>query len=152
MTQPKPDTPFVDRRTVVWRDCDPAQIVYTPRFLDFVAEAIEGWFRHVFGVDWYGFRNLHNVGVPAVHTSLDFTAPVHSGDELSLVVLVDEVGRSSLPFRVIGQLGDREAFRAAWTISIIDPAAGNRPISIPDDVRDVIRRYQKACNDAGLAD
>jgi len=151
MTEPSPDTPFIDRRLVLWRDCDPAQIVYTPRFLDFVAEAVEGWFRHVFGVDWYGFRESRKVGIPAVHTSLDFAAPVHSGDELSLTVLIDEVGRSSLPFRVIGRLNDREAFRGVWIISTLD-ATDNRPISIPDDVRDIIRRYQQACLEAGLAD
>ena len=149
MTTSNPDAPFIVHRTVLWRDCDPAQIVYTPRFLDFVAEAVEGWFRHVFGVDWYGFRETRNVGIPAVHTSLDFSSPVRSGDELSLTVLVDKVGRSSLPLRVIGRLGDREAFRGVWIISMLDNA-DDRPISVPDDDRELIRRYQQACEKAGL--
>ena len=148
MIEPTPDLPFLDQRLVIWRDCDPAEIVYTPRFLDFVAEAIESWFRHVFGTDWYGLRHARALRLPAVHASLDFSLPVRSGDQLSLLVLVDKIGRSSLPFRVIGLLNDQEAFRAVWIISILD-AASNRPTSIPDDIRDSIKRYQQACENAG---
>ena len=150
MAAPSPDSPYVDRRLVLWRDCDPAQIIYTPRFLDFVAEAVEGGFRHVFGVDWYGFRDSRDLRLPAVHTSLDFSLPVRSGGELSLIVLVDNVGRSSLPFKVIGRLGEREAFQATWVMSILD-AADDRPTSIPDDIRERVRSYQQACSNAGFS-
>ena len=88
--------------------------------------------------------------LPTGHTSLDFSLPVRSGDELSLIVLVDNVGRSSLPFKVIGRLGEREAFQATWVMSILD-AADDRPTSIPDDIRERVRSYQQACSNAGFS-
>ena len=118
------DRPLVIDRIVSWRDCDPTGAVYPPRFLDVVAEAVEAWFRHVLAHDWYGLqRDLR----------------------LALHVFIEDVGRSSLPFRVVGYVDDGNmALRATMVISIID-LSGDRPTSIPDDLRTRIRTYQEAC-------
>ncbi|MDA0260744.1 MAG: thioesterase family protein [Proteobacteria bacterium] len=136
--------PLVVDRVITWRDCDPTELVYPPRFLDFVAEAVEAWFSHVFGFDWYGLRKTLGLGSPIVHTSLDFSHPVRVNDRLSLIVLIDEVGRSSLPFRMVGRRGTEPVLRAKMVISIID-LADRRPTSIPTDLRDRIQAYQRAC-------
>ncbi len=95
---PVSTVPYVQRRIVQWGECDPAGIVYTPRFLDFVLEAMEGWQRQVLGVDWTKLNSELAMGMPVVHAELDFHSPLRGGDELDLEVTVARLGRSSIAF------------------------------------------------------
>ena len=56
--------PFSVRRTVIWGDCDPAGIVYTPRVLDYAMEILEAWYREVLGVSWLKLNREMGMGAP----------------------------------------------------------------------------------------
>ena len=74
-------TPFLYRHVVKWGECDPAGIIYTPRVIDFVLEAIEAWYQAVLGISWTELRNDRNTGVPMVRAECDFTRPPTPGLE-----------------------------------------------------------------------
>ena len=100
-------TPVFIKRTVLFGDCDPEGIVYTPRFSYFVLEAVQ----EALGV-WLGFRILP----PARAFSLEFLHPVTWDDELTLRVGVSNVGTHSFSFSVEGRLSpDVVAFTASLT-------------------------------------
>lgn len=138
--------PVVYRRRVRWGEGDPACIVYTVRFLDFVMEAIEEWFREVLGVDWYELNLDLGMGSPVVHLELDFSAPVKPGDVLEIPVLVQRLGGSSITFELRARLaGDAaERFRALMVHSLVDNER-MKAIPYPPDFRARIERYMQAC-------
>lgn len=143
------DIPFVYRRRVLWGDGDPAQIVYTVRFVDYAMEAVEGWFREVTGVDWYRLHAELGMGSPVVHLELDFAGPLVPGDLLELTVLLEGIGRSSYELRVDGRKqGSREVYTGRIVCAMVDGPT-IRAIPVPADLRERMQRYLDACTAAG---
>lgn len=80
---------------VAWFDCDPAGIVFYPRFLAYMNEAV-----HVLlesrGFTLAALRERGIIGVPMVSLSVDFKKPLRPGDEARVETRVTEIGRSSI--------------------------------------------------------
>ena len=145
MTTRTDPAPVVYRRRVQWGEGDPAHIVYTPRFLDFVMEALEEWWRGVVGVDWYRLNMDLHMGAPVVHVELDFSASVKPGDLLHLTVLVERLGRASVTFVVDARLEDgSDRFRSRVIVSMVDNRR-MQAMPVPPEFRERIERYASAC-------
>ncbi len=115
-------TPVFIKRTVLFGDCDPEGIVYTPRFSYFVLEAVQ----EALGV-WLGGPGLRTllgfrILPPARAFSLEFLHPVTWDDELTMQVGVSNVGTHSFSFSVEGRLSpDVVAFTASLTQVCVSP-------------------------------
>jgi acyl-CoA thioesterase FadM len=139
MQETSPWTPFVHRRIIVWGDTDPAAIVYTGRFLDFMLEAIEALMRERVGADWYRMNVDEKIGTPFVNVGLDFKNPVTPREPLDIRVLVARVGRSSVTFAVQGSGAESGVlkFTGSATFVFVTTMDG-RPCDIPDAYRRVL--------------
>ncbi|HBP4621543.1 TPA: acyl-CoA thioesterase [Pseudomonas aeruginosa] len=115
-------TPVFIKRTVLFGDCDPEGIVYTPRFSYFVLEAVQ----EALGV-WLGGPGLRTllgfrILPPARAFSLEFLHPFTWDDELTMQVGVSNVGTHSFSFSVEGRLSpDVVAFTASLTQVCVSP-------------------------------
>ena len=134
------DPVHVHRVRVGFGDCDPAGIVYFPRFFHFFHEAMETWFDEVLGLPYAEMIGGRGLGFPAVHTEADF-AVKGTGFRMG-----------SPPFR-IELLTDVTGveFDAAWprreehdldgvrchVIGREDLIANNRAAGRPQDIADV---------------
>ncbi|MGF6553775.1 acyl-CoA thioesterase FadM [Pseudomonas sp. S30_BP2TU TE3576] len=100
-----PDAVFVSR-TVLFGDCDPAGVVYTPRFSYFAVEAIYVALDKWVGVP--GLRTLMGFNIlPSVRAmSIELLAPATWDDEMIIKVGVAKLGRHSFTFLVEGFVGD----------------------------------------------
>lgn len=137
--------PYVHRRVINWSDTDAAQIVYTVRFLDYVMEAVEGWFRSVVGTSWYEMNVDRGIGTPIVNVSFDFAAPLTPRHVLQLTVLVERAGRASIAFNVSG---DRDDGVHSFKARLVCCAADNREmksVDIPAEWRQRIEDYMARC-------
>lgn len=140
------ETPYVMRRSVLWGDCDPAEMVYTPRFLDYVAEAVNGWFRDVLEEDWYPIKMRRGMVTPIMHATLDFFERLQPGDDIDLTVLVEEVHRSTMSFRVKARNSEgKDAFSARLVHSIVEYTSF-RSVPWPDELRQRATAYRAACS------
>lgn len=126
---------FVHRRLVQWGDCDPAAIVYTPRFLDYTLEAIDAWMTKVLGVNWYGMNMRLGIGGPIVHASLDFTSPAKGGEVIGLEVTIEKATRSALTFGVVGRIAPRRRIFAARVVVVIIDRKRFKSIALPAPFR-----------------
>lgn len=82
---------------VAWFDCDPAGIVFYPRFLAYMNEAAHGYLEKVgFSLDALNARGV--IGVPMVSVSCDFKRTLKTGDEARIETTITEIGRSSIKF------------------------------------------------------
>ena len=88
----------VFRRTRVVRfgQCDPAGIVYYPRYTELGHELVEEWFREGLGVDFHTLHEEWGQGFPTASLELDFLRPTRYGETLDCALWVTRLGESSL--------------------------------------------------------
>lgn len=136
--------PYTVRRVVKWGECDPAGIVYTPRFLDWVLEAAESFFAEIIGVDWFQLKTTHGLGSPSVSTTLEFRKPITHGEPFTIEVLVRRVSRSTITYAMRGRNAAAELCFRAELVSCIVDAQKVKSVTIPDAIRQPILNYQTA--------
>lgn len=70
---------------IEWGDCDPAQIVFHPRFFAFFDASAHELFRAALGIPKTEWRRQHGVvGFPIVDTRARFIRPVAYGDDVTI--------------------------------------------------------------------
>ncbi len=104
---------FVKRLLVRFRDCDPAGMVFYPRYAEMIHAAVEDWFAEEIGVSFVELHGPRQASVPVVTFSMEFCAPSRLGDELSISVAVQEVGTSSLQLAINARCGDELRFTSS---------------------------------------
>ena len=129
------------RRTVRFAHCDPAGIVFYPRFFEIVHDALEDWFRDALGLPFRELIGTRREGFPVVALSTRFLAPSRLGDELDVDIGVPRLGGASLDVRYALSCGGEPRVVVRTTIVHTDLATG-RPLSIDDDLRGRFERYR----------
>jgi 4-hydroxybenzoyl-CoA thioesterase len=128
---------FTRRLTIEWGHCDPAGIVFNPRFFEFFDWSTALLVRSALGVEKIEMRKTYGVaGIPLVDTKATFHRPARYGDEIEIVSSVVAVGRSS--FEIEHKLFNKGALavegreKRVWVVEEADGRLKSRPI--PEDV------------------
>lgn len=137
--------------TVRFGDCDPAGIVYFPRYFDWWHQAMETWFDDALDLPYAELISLRRIGFPCVRTEADFKRPCKPGDAIGVELRVEGVGRSSLRFAyAVRPLDVPDAELRATGASVValmdlDPTRPTfrRAIAMPADLRERIERFLK---------
>lgn len=137
--------PFIHRRTVRFGDTDAAKIVYTVNFFHYAMDALDDWFRTVLEHDWFSLNVTYGVCFPLVQACLDFKAPLRPSEEISIQILVANLGRSSLQFHITGTRPDGVlSFKGLWKGVFINPHT-MKSATIPAVFVPRIQQYMQAC-------
>jgi 4-hydroxybenzoyl-CoA thioesterase len=128
---------FVHSIRVNWGDCDPARIVYTARIPSFALDAIDAWWDHQIGFDWYRLNLDRNIGTPFVHLDIDFRLPVTPRSPLDCDVRLVRIGEKSVSFKVSGAQAGQLCFAGTFVTAFV-AADDFRTIAIPIDIRQKI--------------
>lgn len=130
---------FVRELTVRFEHCDPAGLIFYPRFFALVNEVVEDWFASL----GHSFATLHmdkHKGLPTVRLESEFVAPVRIGDQLRQSLGVDALGRSSLHLKHLANVDDRIVARFDHTLVFTDlQTVKSEPW--PADLRSAIARF-----------
>ena len=89
---------LVNKRTVriTWGDCDPAGIVYYPRYFEMFDESTVQLFERALGMTKYqSQKEFGFAGYPMVDTRAKFTIPTRYGDDVEIESTIAEFRRSS---------------------------------------------------------
>ncbi|MBP7065580.1 thioesterase family protein [Ferrovibrio sp.] len=139
-----PDRPFTVARVVQWGEADPAGIVYTTQFLDYVMETVEAFWRERIGVSFYQLHQQHHLGSPTVSSRLDFQKPLRSGEAFTVELRIPRLSRSTITFSILGRnLAGEGCFTGELVSCIIDDQKV-RSVAIPDWIRQPIETYRAA--------
>jgi 4-hydroxybenzoyl-CoA thioesterase len=116
-------------------DCDPAGIVFYPRYLEIFNSLVEDWCRDELQFSFPDIINTRGWGLPTVHLEVDFVAPSSFGDLLSAELSVRSFGSSSVTVDIVlrGKNG-LDRVRGKVVLVLIDRKL-NRSIAIPDELR-----------------
>lgn len=90
---------FTYRQQVLFRHCDPARIVFFPRYFEMLNDVVEAFFATIPGE---AFHEIHpDQGVPTARIETEFSAPSRHGDWLEFTLAFTRVGRSSASTRFV---------------------------------------------------
>ena len=129
--------PLTIRRRVIWGECDPAGVVYTPRFADYAASAAT-WFIRVVARPGLGDA----VGTPMKAMTFEFFKTMKPDEVFDMVVFVTAIRERTFDLRIDarGLDGDRR-FSATMTPILIERATF-KSVAIPDSCRKILAEYK----------
>lgn len=147
MSQPPPresapGNVFVNRREVriEWGDCDPANIVFYPRYFAFFDASTAHLFEAVGLPKAQMVKTYDIIGIPIVDTSAKFFIPSRFGDRVVIETYVKEWRRSSFSVSHTLLRGDHVAIQAqevrVWAGKDPDRPEGIKAQAIPGEVID----------------
>ncbi len=119
---------------ITWGDCDPAGIVYYPRYFEMFDESTTEMFEHALGMTKYKFLEAYNfAGYPMVDTRAKFSIPNRFGDDVVIETTIAEFRKSSFDIQhklmKEGQLSVECTETRVWVAR--DPADSSRIKSAP---------------------
>jgi 4-hydroxybenzoyl-CoA thioesterase len=130
---------FRVEKLIRFHHCDPAGIVFFPQYFVLIHELVEDWFSQGLEIDYAKFVRELGMGLPMVKLESEFLAPVPMGQVLTLELIVQRLGNSSIALAVRGTAEGRECLRATLTVvhTSITPM---RPVPIPPALRGAMQR------------
>jgi 4-hydroxybenzoyl-CoA thioesterase len=115
--------------------CDPAGIVFFPRYMEMFNNLVEDWCREELGLSFAQMHLTQALGLSTVHLEVDFVAPSVLGDTLSASLAVRALGKSSVHLSITlcgADGGDR--VRGQMILVLVD-GRSKRARLLPDDLR-----------------
>ncbi|QRX81772.1 thioesterase family protein [Glaciimonas sp. PAMC28666] len=139
---------FATSIAVRFGDCDPAGIVFYPRYFEMINNLVEDWCAIGLG---HSFRSLHmeqGLGLPTVHVETDFVAASELGEILRAELVVKKMGSSSLTLD-IRLSGPDQSIRVRCTIVLVMLDLQKRSaVRLPELMRSRIARFCTAQSSA----
>ncbi len=134
-------TSFVFRRqlTIAWGHCDPAGIVFNPRFFEMFDASSWLLFEAVLGVKQQDLARAYGiVGIALVDAKANFLKPVKFGDKIEVASRVAAFRRSSFDVEhkltVGGELAVEGTEMRVWAVHHESDADKIKAAAIPQDV------------------
>ena len=126
---------------IEFNHCDPAGIVFYPRYFEMTNHVCENFFREVVGIS-YGAMMVQAAGVPVVRIETEFKAPSRLGDVLDVTLGVVRLGRSSVTFELVATGEAQVRLVASITLVWVQELAGVLgPQAWPDAMRAKLALY-----------
>jgi len=132
---------LTNRRTIriEWGDCDPAGIVFYPRYFEMFETCIATLFERATGMTKYEMLRAYQfAGYPVVEARAQFSAPAKFGDDVVAETMVKEFRRSS--FDVHHRVFNAEKLAVegfetrVWVMRHPDDPARLRAQAIPEEI------------------
>ena len=138
-------TPLVVRRRVKSGECDPAGVVYTVNFAEYVISAAELFYASIFSSTPQRAKEQLGFGTPTRALELDFRSALWPDDEFDLTVTVVDIRTHTYVLEIAARtLEGEDVFRA--TLTPICVGNGKRQaIAIPAPFRNALEQYRLAC-------
>lgn len=122
---------FEVSQKVLFKHCDPAGIVFYPRYFEMMNDCVEMWFET--RLEW-PFEKIHKAGgVPTAAISTKFAAPSRHGDQLVLHLKVIKIGNTSLTYEMTATCGEELRFSTEATLVYV--GSNGQPTKWPAPIR-----------------
>jgi 4-hydroxybenzoyl-CoA thioesterase len=132
---------------VRFADCDPAQMVFYPRYLTMFNDLVEDWFRDELKLPFSYYHLEQQHGLPTVHLEVDFVAPSRLGEVLSATLTVKRVGTSSITLNILFRGPDGSDRVRGTVVLVVTDLRSSRAVPIADDLRSRILDFCDIASD-----
>ena len=125
---------------IEFNHCDPAGIVFYPRYFEMVNSVIENFFADVVGRSFASMHFGADNGVPTVAMEAVFQRPSRLGEKVRFILRVEKVGGSSVNMWIEGQGDDGPRLRVGMTLAWIE---GMKATPWPREMRAALEAYRE---------
>ena len=144
---------FTQNIRLSFRHCDPAGLVFHPRYVEMISEVVEAFFADILGWSYKEMHGPDSSAVPTVNLNMDLKSPAYLHDALELRLTITHLGTSSVKINVVAQGEDGlEKFNAISTMVRVKRSDGDggsdggddlgmSPAPWPEDVRAKLEAY-----------
>lgn len=119
---------FEVHQKVLFKHCDPAGIVFYPRYFEIMNDCVEAFFDHI----GCAFEDFHQTGaVPTARINAEFLRPSRHGDHLRLCLAIQKLGKTSLHLEIDTYCRDEKRMVFSSTLVNVDTKGRPQPWSHP---------------------
>lgn len=137
--------PFVVRRRVRWGECDPAGVVYTASFSDYVISFAELFYGFLFDGTPQAVKHHHGFGTPTRALDFDFRRSLKPDETFDATVEVESIRTRTFTLVITARMADGEiAFIARLTPVCVHRGA-RESTELPAVLRDALEQYLARC-------
>ncbi len=137
--------PMTVRRRVKWGECDPAGVVYTATFADYVVAAAELFYGALFGSTPQIVKSERGFGTPTRALSFDFLRSLRPDEDFDMTVYVADVRSRTYTLDVVATMPQGERVFTARLTPVCVARPERRSIEIPGAFREALLDYQRDC-------
>ena len=119
---------------IEFNHCDPAGIVFYPRYFEMVNSVTENFFADEVGRSYAEMMTAVS-GVPTARLEANFRAPSRLGDKLEFTLEVARLGETSVTFLVTGRGKGEESLRLSVEVTLVWVEGGLRATPWPEPMR-----------------
>ncbi|MBT9246307.1 acyl-CoA thioesterase (plasmid) [Gemmobacter fulvus] len=127
---------------VEFNHCDPAGIVFYPRYFEMTNSVVENFFADVLRYPFARITMEEHAGVPTVRIEADFRAPSRLGDRLAFTLEVKRIGRTSVAVQIRAAVGAQTRMEVDLTLVWITPEG--QAAVWPDPIRQRLTEFKEA--------
>lgn len=131
---------FIISQKIMFQHCDPAGIVFYPRYVEMFNAVVEEWFERGLELSFAELVMERGKGVPTAHLEVSFKAPSRLGEVLDLSLAVTKIGSSSVTCTIEAHCGGEVRLGGTVTLVHID-GARMKSEPWPDDLRAKIEKF-----------
>jgi acyl-CoA thioester hydrolase len=139
--------PFTVRRRVKWGECDPAGVVYTVAFSEYVISVAELFYGMLFGTSPQKAKDELGFGTPTRALSFDFQRSLRPDDEFDMTVRVADIRERTYLLEIHGRTLTGDTVFVAELTPVCVARPERRSILIPPGLRAALAQYRTACAD-----
>lgn len=134
--------PFVVRKRVRWADCDPAGVVYTGKFTEYLLIAVNYLFNELGQGNYAQWLKTLQVNTPCKGMDLEFHGALWPEDEFDMHCGISQVRQHSFDIRVEAvQEGGRRVFTGRFSPICISREVRRR-VPIPEEMLQALQRFR----------
>lgn len=126
---------------VEFNHCDPAGIVFYPRYFEMTNSVIENFFAEVLAYPYARITMDERHGVPTVRIEADFQAPSRLGERLDFALEVARIGGASTTFALTASAGGTTRMTARLTLVWVTPEG--RAAAWPEEIRTRLEAFRE---------
>ncbi|MFT5706438.1 MAG: 4-hydroxybenzoyl-CoA thioesterase [Oceanospirillaceae bacterium] len=105
------------QQRVLFQHCDPAGIVFYPRYFEMINATVEQWFADELGFSFAKMHLTEKVGVPTAAIQTSFKAPSFLEDRLDFSLKVTKIGTKSADIAI--QVHCEEQLRLTTELTLV---------------------------------
>lgn len=138
----EPRPPFTKQLRVKWGDCDPAGVVYTPRFADYVVEASNAFYEHILGTPLQKKLAALDVAAPAKALNLVFHRSLWPDQNFRIEVSVSGIRTRSFDLYMEAKDEEDNLVFSAMLSAVCVFSVVRESRSIPDALKHLLEAHR----------
>ena len=134
---------FTLPQTIRFQHCDPAGIVFYPRYFEMLNLTVEHFFEDRVGASFHQLHQREGVSVPTVRIDTEFRSMSRLEEVIEFDLRLIRLGRSSVTFTVEGRHAAETRLRAEIVLVAVDMETG-KSCRWPDGLRAKLQEQLEA--------